>query len=66
MASCAGLSLNGLVGILPVRNHQRDAPGRRGRTGKLSHPTMADRAYGCVSVREVFGRIIEAGFPRRG
>lgn len=60
MASCAVLSLNGLIGILPILNHQQDAPSRTVR--KISQPTMADVDYGCFSISEVYGRILAAGF----
>lgn len=56
LASCAGLSLNGLIGTSSILNHHQDAPSRTDRTRKLSHPTMADGGYGCYfrkgSVRE--------------
>lgn len=56
MASCAGLSLNGLIGTLPILNHHQDAPSSIVRTRKLSHLTMADMDYGYYfhkgSVRE--------------
>jgi len=65
VASCAVLSLKGLIGTLPILNHQQDAPGRTVRTRKLSQPTMAGMDYGCISIREVYGRILAALFPRR-
>lgn len=53
MAGCAGLSLNGSIGTVPILNHQQDALSGTVKTGKLSLPTIMRVDYEYISIKEV-------------